>query len=84
MKLKKSTLVQHPALLMFSMEKRVIPRYQVLQLIKSKLVKKEPSFYSVIYLPEHLFLEKYVSRFAETAEELLMAFRGHSLDVGEE
>lgn len=85
MKLNKSTLVQHPALLMFSMEKRVIPRYQVLQLIKSKkLVKKEPSFYFVMCLPEHLFLEKYVSRFEETAEELLMAYKGRSLDVGED
>uniref|UniRef100_A0A0V0HYK7 Putative ovule protein n=2 Tax=Solanum chacoense TaxID=4108 RepID=A0A0V0HYK7_SOLCH len=41
MKLKKSTLVQHPALLMSSMVKRVIPIYQVLQLIKSKKVCEE-------------------------------------------
>ncbi|KAK4371408.1 hypothetical protein RND71_010883 [Anisodus tanguticus] len=85
MKLKKSTLVQHPALLMFSMKKRVIPRYQVLQLIKSKkLVKKVPCFPSVMYFPERLLLEKYVSRFTETKEELLMAYKGHSLDLGEE
>ncbi|KAJ8562746.1 hypothetical protein K7X08_031198 [Anisodus acutangulus] len=85
MKLKKSSLVQHPALLMFSMTKRVIPRYQVLQLIKSKkLVKKVPCFPSVMYLPERLLLEQYVSRFTETKEELLMAYKGHSLDLGEE
>ncbi|CAN4090059.1 unnamed protein product [Withania somnifera] len=85
MKFKKSSLVQHPNLLMFSMEKRVTPRYQVLQLIKSKkLVKKEPSFYFVMCLPEHLFLEKFVSRFEETVEELLMAYKGRSLDVGED
>ncbi|PHU16948.1 hypothetical protein BC332_12643 [Capsicum chinense] len=84
-KLTESTLVQHPSLLMFSMEKRVIPRYKVLQLIKSKnLVKKEPSFYSAIRLREHVFLEKYVLRFPESAEELLTAYKGHSLDVGEE
>ncbi|XP_016440260.2 uncharacterized protein LOC107766063 [Nicotiana tabacum] len=85
MKLKKSTLVQHPTLLMFSMEDRVIPRYEVIQLIKSKkLAKKEPSFYYVMCLSEHVFLEKYILRFTENAEELLMAYKGHILDLGED
>uniref|UniRef100_M1A7E2 Uncharacterized protein n=1 Tax=Solanum tuberosum TaxID=4113 RepID=M1A7E2_SOLTU len=56
------------------MKERVIPRYQVFQLIKSKkLMKKDPTFYDMMCLTEHLFLEKYVSRFTEIAEELLMA-----------
>ncbi|KAJ8562745.1 hypothetical protein K7X08_031197 [Anisodus acutangulus] len=84
-KLNKSMLVQHPTLLMFSMEDRLIPRYQVFQLIKSKkLVTKEPSFYHVMCLTEHMFLEKFVSRFTENAEALLMAYKGHLLDLGKE
>ncbi|XP_055801635.1 transcription termination factor MTERF5, chloroplastic-like [Solanum dulcamara] len=84
-KLKNSTLVQYPTLLMFSMEERVIPRYQVFQLIKSKkLMKKDPHFYDVMRVTEQVFLEKYVSRFTENAEELLKAYKGHRLDLGEE
>ncbi|XP_059309014.1 uncharacterized protein LOC132060134 [Lycium ferocissimum] len=84
-KLKKSTIVQHPTLLMFSMEDRVIPRYQVFQLIKSKkLLEKDPSFYYVMCLTERLFLEKYVSKFTENAEELLIAYKGYLLDLEEE
>lgn len=84
-KLQKSTLVQRPTLLMFSMKERVIPRYQVFQLITSKkLMKKDPKFYDMMCLTEHHFLEKYVLRFTENAEELLMAYKGHRLDLGEE
>lgn len=84
-KLKKSTLVKNPTLFAFSMKDRVIPRYQVYQLIKSKkLMKKDPSFYYVMCLNEDHFLEKYVSRFTENAEELLKAYEGHRLDLGEE
>ncbi|KAG5568501.1 hypothetical protein H5410_064482 [Solanum commersonii] len=58
-KLEKSTLVQLPTLLMFSMKEKVILRYQVFQLIKSKkLMKKDPTFYDMMCLTEHLFLEK--------------------------
>ncbi|KAF3677702.1 hypothetical protein T459_13855 [Capsicum annuum] len=82
-KLKKSIIVQFPPLLMFSMKDRVIPRYQVLKLIKSKkLVKKDPSFCFVMQLTEHRFLEKFVLRFTEHAEELLMAYKGHLLELG--
>uniref|UniRef100_A0A0V0HG29 Putative ovule protein n=1 Tax=Solanum chacoense TaxID=4108 RepID=A0A0V0HG29_SOLCH len=84
-KLQKSTLVQRPTLLMFSMKERVIPRYRVFQLITSKkLMKKDPKFYDMMCLTEHHFLEKYVSRFTENVEELLMAYKGHRLDLGEE
>lgn len=81
-KLNKSTLVQYPTLLMFSMKERVIPRYQVFQLIKSKnlMKKKDPNLYDVMCLTEHRFVEKYVSRFTENAEELLKAYKGHRLD----
>lgn len=77
----KKILVKRPELLMYIMKERVIPRYQVFLLIKSKkLVKKGPSFYYMVQLTEHLFLEKFVLRFTENADELLMAYKGHLLD----
>ncbi|KAA8546885.1 hypothetical protein F0562_003314 [Nyssa sinensis] len=84
-KFEKSVLVHRPSCLMHSMEKRVIPRYRVLQLIKVKrLLKKEPSFISVLILPEDEFLEKFISRFRDNAEELLVTYRGDILDSSEE
>ena len=46
---KKSVLIQSPSLLMLGMEKRVIPRYMVFQVLKlKKLFEKEPSFYKMV------------------------------------
>lgn len=74
----KSVLLFRPSVLMLSMEERVFPRYQVLNLIKSKkLLKKEPSFVQALCLSEASFLEKYIARFPEEAEELLIAYKGH-------
>nr|GMD76008.1 transcription termination factor MTERF5, chloroplastic-like [Ipomoea batatas] len=76
----KSVLLCRPSLLMFSMEERVLPRYQVLNLINSKmLLKKELSFVQALFLSEADFVEKYIARFPEVAEELLMAYKGHLL-----
>ncbi|XP_059629430.1 transcription termination factor MTERF5, chloroplastic-like [Cornus florida] len=85
LRLKKSVLVHRPAVLMSSMEERVIPRYRVLQILKSKrLLKKEPSFLNVLDLLEGEFLENYISRFEKDVEELLVAYKGHFLDSSEE
>ncbi|KAL5767243.1 hypothetical protein ACOSQ2_014026 [Xanthoceras sorbifolium] len=79
--LSKEVLVRAPWCLMLSIEERVIPRYEVLQILKSKrLLKKEPSFISVLNFTEEEFLEKFVSRFRDDAEELLVAYKGHLLD----
>lgn len=79
-KFERSILVRRPICLMLSMEKRVIPRYRVLQVMKSKrLLKKEPSFVTVLSLPEEEFLEKFISRFRDDVEELLVAYKRHLL-----
>ncbi|KAK7400045.1 hypothetical protein VNO78_11244 [Psophocarpus tetragonolobus] len=78
--LPKSVLVHLPKVLMYSMEDRVIPRYRVFQLVKSKnLCKKAPSYTYLLCLSEEMFLNKYISRFRENAEELLVAYKGHYL-----
>ncbi|KAF5737867.1 hypothetical protein HS088_TW13G00758 [Tripterygium wilfordii] len=80
-KLKKEVLVGRPSYLMNSLEDRVIPRYRVIQIMKSKrLLKKEPSFLCTLDLTEEVFLDKYISKFRDHAEELLVAYKGHMLD----
>ncbi|KAE9449914.1 hypothetical protein C3L33_18187, partial [Rhododendron williamsianum] len=80
-KLERSALVSWPTCLMYCMRERVLPRYRVLQVMKCKtLLKKEPTLLSVLDLSEEKFLEKYISRFRDDAEELLVAYKGDPLD----
>lgn len=84
-KFEKTLLVHRPTILMLSMEDRVIPRYRVLQILKSKrLLKREPSFINVLSLTDEEFLDKFISRFADDAEELLVAYKGHTLQEVDE
>ncbi|KAA8530918.1 hypothetical protein F0562_005623 [Nyssa sinensis] len=77
----KSMILHQPICLMHSLEERIIPRYRVLQVLKSKkLLKKEKSFMNVLNYPEEKFLEKFISRFRDDAEELLVTYRGNGLD----
>ncbi|KAK3211915.1 hypothetical protein Dsin_016621 [Dipteronia sinensis] len=80
--LKKEALIRRPCCLTFSLVERVIPCNRVMQILKSKklLLKKEPSFGHMLTLSEEKFLEKYVEKFRDDAEELLVAYRGHMLD----
>ncbi|KAL6959263.1 hypothetical protein U1Q18_039404 [Sarracenia purpurea var. burkii] len=77
-KFERSVLVRRPTCFMHSLEERVIPRYRVLQVVKSKrLLKKEPSFINVLHMSDDKFCEKFISRFRDDAEELLMAYKGN-------
>jgi len=79
--LPKSALVNRPMVLMYSMEDRVFPRFRVFQLLKSQnLCKKVPSFLYVLNLSEDMFLERFISKFKENAEALLIAYTGHCLE----
>ncbi|KAL5753726.1 hypothetical protein ACOSP7_021946 [Xanthoceras sorbifolium] len=77
--LRKESLIRGPRCLSHSLEKRVIPRYKVMQILKSKrlLKKKRPSFVNMLSYSNEEFLEKYVARFTDDAEELLIAYKGH-------
>jgi mTERF domain-containing protein len=84
-KLEKSVIVRSPSCLMHSMEGRVIPRYMVLQILKSKkLLKREISFIHTMNLTEEKFLAKFIVKFGDHAEELLVAYKGHLLDSSSE
>ncbi|KAI9196994.1 hypothetical protein LWI28_028864 [Acer negundo] len=77
----KEMLIRAPWCLMLNIEERVIPRYEVLQILKLKrLLKKEPSFINVLNFPEEQFLEKFVGRFRDDVEELFVAYKGHLLE----
>ncbi|KAL5751743.1 hypothetical protein ACOSQ2_022250 [Xanthoceras sorbifolium] len=79
--LEKEVLIRVPWCLMLSLEERVIPRYNVMQILRSKrLLKKDLRFISVLNISEKKFLEKFVEKFTDDAEELLEAYKGHLLD----
>ncbi|KAF7129842.1 hypothetical protein RHSIM_Rhsim10G0152400 [Rhododendron simsii] len=80
-KLNRCALVSWPTCLTYSIEKRIIPRYRVLQVIMSKgLLQKEPSFKHVLILSEEKFLGKFISRFPDDAVDLLEIYKGDLLD----
>ncbi|KEH20640.1 transcription termination factor family protein [Medicago truncatula] len=80
--LPKSTLVSQPAILMYSMEDRVFPRFRVYQLLKSQnLCQKLPSFVTVLSFSEDMFLDRFISRCKEKAEALVIAYKGHCLEI---
>ena len=73
----KSVLVRIPICLACSIENRAIPRYRVFQIIMSRgMLRKESSFPSTLLLSEKNFLKKFVLRFGDDAEELLLAYKG--------
>lgn len=79
--MKPRELIKSPWCLMYSLEKRTLPRYRVWQMLKSKgLLNKETSITSGLNITETEFLEKYVGRYGSDAEELLAAYKGRLLD----
>ncbi|KAI5655869.1 hypothetical protein M9H77_33056 [Catharanthus roseus] len=84
-KLKKSLIVHAPMILMHSVEDRIFARYRVLKtLMEKRLLNKEPAFLYVLHMTEEEFLEKYISKFVDNAEELLGAYKGHLLESSTE
>ncbi|KAI6692028.1 hypothetical protein NL676_019738 [Syzygium grande] len=82
MKCKRTLIVGRPSCLMHSMEDRVVPRCRVLQVVKLRgLMKKDPSFTTMLELNEEAFIERFISRFKDDTDQLLIAYKGHILDV---
>lgn len=82
MKCKRTLIVGRPSCLMHSMEDRVVPRCRVLQVVKLRgLMKKDPSFTTMLELNEEAFVERFISRFKDDTDQLLIAYKGHILDV---
>lgn len=68
-------VMRHPRLLMFSLERRMIPRQHVLQVLRSReLIGRKVSYYSFMTISEKKFLEKYVSCYGEKVPELQRSY----------
>lgn len=66
-----------PVLLSLSLEKRLIPRFSVYQVLLSKgLVDKEISLIRLFKHPEKKFLQTFVAPYKEEAAELLKVYKG--------
>ncbi|XP_047266870.1 uncharacterized protein LOC107867599 isoform X2 [Capsicum annuum] len=64
-------LASHPAILAYSLEKRVIPRMQVLKsLDERKLERRMWSFYTVLVLAETKFMEYFVLPYKDQIPDL--------------
>ncbi|KVH91412.1 transcription termination factor MTERF2, chloroplastic-like [Cynara cardunculus var. scolymus] len=76
-KFERAVLVRRPTCLMLSLEKRVIPRYNILHILASKrLLKKTPKFLNVVSIPEDEFLDRFIFKNRDDAEKLLLAYKG--------
>ncbi|OVA17543.1 Mitochodrial transcription termination factor-related [Macleaya cordata] len=74
---KASVVLQRPMLLLLSLEKRIIPRCSVLQVLMSKgLVKKDINILLVLRLPEKDFMERFVAKYQEEVREVVKAHQG--------
>ncbi|XP_009631759.1 transcription termination factor MTERF15, mitochondrial-like [Nicotiana tomentosiformis] len=64
-------LASHPALLTFSLEKRVLPRHEILKLLdQKKLAKSSLNLYTALMVPESKFLNSYVLPYTDETPEL--------------
>ncbi|OVA06459.1 Mitochodrial transcription termination factor-related [Macleaya cordata] len=72
-----SYMAEHPLVLMYSLEKRIIPRCRVIRVLVSKgLVKKNLSITTVLKVAEKAFLKKYVIQYEQEVPELLKVYQG--------
>lgn len=84
LKINRLVVVRIPAILSLNIEERVIPRYKVLEILKSRgLFRKDPSLSRAMILAESKFLQSYVLPFKTDAEELLLAYNGQFLNTSE-
>ncbi|XP_075108662.1 uncharacterized protein LOC107799474 [Nicotiana tabacum] len=68
-----SYLASHAPLLKLSLEKRIMPRSEILKLLKeNQLIKGKLSLYTVVTRTESQFLEKYVLPFRAKIPELMV------------
>ncbi|KAK8639564.1 hypothetical protein V6N13_137939 [Hibiscus sabdariffa] len=70
-------IAECPVVLFFSLDKRIIPRCSVFQILSSKgLIKEDFSLTTVLLPVEKRFLERFVSRYQEEVPELLSVYQG--------
>ncbi|KAJ8635211.1 hypothetical protein MRB53_009478 [Persea americana] len=71
-----SVISQCPNIILHSLEKRVIPRHFVRQVLTSRnLVSENYSISSIMIMSEKNFLDRFVTKYEEQVPELLMDYR---------
>ena len=74
-------IAKNPVVLLLSLEKRIIPRCSVVQiLIARDLVKNGLGFSSFLLINEKSFLEKYVIKFQDVVPQLLGVYQ-NKMDI---
>ncbi|KAK1277827.1 hypothetical protein QJS04_geneDACA003678 [Acorus gramineus] len=77
------SLSRCPVLITLSLEKRVIPRCSVLEVLLSKgLIEKDMKWSTALKLTEKQFLERFVTKYEEEAAELMRAYHGMTESKG--
>jgi mTERF domain-containing protein len=77
LKIKPSLVSKNPILIQFSLEKRIIPRCSVLQLLISKrLIKEDTSIFHAIRMTENKFVEKLVSKYQNEVPDVVRVHQG--------
>ncbi|XP_059439091.1 transcription termination factor MTERF15, mitochondrial-like [Corylus avellana] len=77
MGLPSANIARNPKVLFYSLEKRIMPRFSVIQILQAKgLVKNDLSSGSIILPSERCFVEKFLIKFQDDVPELLNVYQG--------
>lgn len=72
-----SYVASNPKILTYSLEKRIIPRLNILRILKSKeLLKRSIGLYAVASMSEKRFLERFLNPHKESVPEVLKVYTG--------
>ncbi|OVA04339.1 Mitochodrial transcription termination factor-related [Macleaya cordata] len=74
-KWKPADFMLQPWLFSLSLEKRVIPRCAVLEILKSKGISEKLKVTTILKRPEKEFVEKYVNKYQEEIPEVMIAYK---------
>ncbi|XP_031259294.1 uncharacterized protein LOC116117386 [Pistacia vera] len=69
-------IAECPVVLFFSMEKRIIPRCSVIEVLLSKGLIKDIRLSTVLLPAEKCYLERFVMKYKEEVPELMSVYRG--------
>ena len=68
-------VLNRPALISYSIERRLMPRHYVIRILKAKgLLSKEIDFYSAVCITEEKFLEKFILPYNKSFPGLIDAY----------
>ncbi|KAJ9184756.1 hypothetical protein P3X46_004451 [Hevea brasiliensis] len=70
-----SYIAQHPVLISLGLDKRIVPRCSVIQVLLSKGLMKQTRFSSPLIISEESFLHKFVTPYEEEVPHLLKLYR---------